>query len=191
MDSVDCLQWYIQFGNIDSSNSRIWYISLYVCIIFYFFHNHLKVSWVQVFCILRQVYSQVFYFFAMIVNEIFFYLISISNIWLLVYRTVRDFCVLILYFSTLPNSLMSINSIMVPSLGFLVYGKWQFYLFFSINILFSKISMTMTPKPVLNKSDENGYLYLPVPDFRGHAFRFSKLRMFSVGLLYMAVITLR
>ena len=45
------------------------------------------------------------------------------------------------------------------------------------------IAVAKTPKTMLNSSGESGHLCL-VPDFRGHAFNFSPLRiMFAEGFL--------
>ena len=51
------------------------------------------------------------------------------------------------------------------------------------------IVVAWTSKTILNNSGGSGHPYL-VLDFRGNAFSFSPLRMFSMGLLYMAFIIL-
>ena len=52
------------------------------------------------------------------------------------------------------------------------------------------IAMAKTSRTMLNSSGESGHPCL-VPDLRGNAFNFSPLRMFAVGLSYMAFIMLR
>ena len=52
------------------------------------------------------------------------------------------------------------------------------------------IAVAKTSKTMLNRSAESGHPCL-VPDFRGNAFYFSPLRMFAVGLSYMAFIMLK
>jgi len=51
----------------------------------------------------------------------------------------------------------------------------------------SLTAVARTSKIILNSSGENGHPCL-VPDFRGNVFSFSPLRMFAVGLSYMAFI---
>ena len=55
-------------------------------------------------------------------------------------------------------------------------------------ISFSSLTaVARTSKIILNSSGENGHPCF-VPDFRGNVFSFSPLRMFAVGLSYMAFI---
>ena len=125
-------------------------------------------------------------------------IISLSDFSSLVYRNARDFCALIFYPATLPNSLISSRSFLVASLGFSMYiimssaNSDSFTTYFLIWIPFSSlIAVANTSKTMLNNSRESGQPCL-VPDLSGNGFSFSPLRMMlAVGLSYMAFIMLR
>ena len=118
------------------------------------------------------------------------FLISLSDFSSLVYRNARDFCGLILYPATLPNSLISPSSFLVVSLGFSMYsivssanGEFYFFSYLdSFYFFFFPIAVAKTSRTMLNNSGESGQPCL-VPDLRGNAFSFSPLRtMLAVGL---------
>ena len=129
------------------------------------------------------------------------YLISLSDFSSLVYKNARDFCALILYPATLPNSLINSSSFLAALLGFSMYNIMSsansdsFTSYFPTLIPFisysSLIAAAKTPKTMLNNSGESGHPCL-FPDLRGNAFSFSPLRMMlAVGLSYMAFTMLR
>ena len=108
-----------------------------------------------------------FILFDEVINEII-PLIFLSDLLLLVYRHARDFCVLILYPATLPNSLMSSISFLVAFLGLSMYSIMSstnsdgFTSLFTIWISFisfpSLMGVARTFKPMLNKDGNSGTL---------------------------------
>ena len=119
----------------------------------------------QVFCLLRFI-PRYFILFVAVVNGIVS-LISLSDFSSLVYRNARDFCALIWYLATLPNSLISSSSFLMSSLGFSMYSIMSsansdsFTSSFPICVPFipfsSLIAMARTSKTMLNKSGESGH----------------------------------
>ena len=122
-------------------------------------------------------------------------LISLSDSSLLVCRNASDFCVLILYPATLPNSRISFSNSLIIYLGPSMYSImsctnsesftssfpiYHWFLFF-----FSLIAIARISESVLNNSGERCHPCL-LPHLRGNTFSISSLRiMFVMGLSYM------
>ena len=76
---------------------------LSVCVIVQYFHQRLRVfSEQRLFASSGRFMPGFFFFFDVMANRI----VSLISLSLLVYKNARDFCVLILYPATLPDSLM-------------------------------------------------------------------------------------
>ena len=144
---------------------------------------------IQVFCLLRQVYSQVFYSFCCSGEWDCFLSFSFRFFVVSVKECKRFLC--ILYPAILPNSLISSCSSLVAFLGLSMYSFMSsansdsFTSSFPICTPFisfsSLIAVARTSKTMLNNSGQSGHPCL-VPDLRGNAFSFSPLRrMLAVG----------
>ena len=119
----------------------------------------------------------------------FFFLCDSS---LLVYRKVTDFCILILYPATLPDSLISNSFFLVETLRFFIYSImsstninsftspppiWMPFISFSC-----LIAVTGTSNNTLNRNSKCGYHCL-VFEFKGKAFSFSPLSLMLAGFV--------
>ena len=120
-------------------------------------------------------------------------LISLFNFWLLLHRSAKDFCVLILYPGKLLNSLISSSNFRVASLGFRYYSIMSSAIIESFNcfpiwilfIFFPSLStMANTFRTIQNNNGKSGHPGL-FPDHRENALIFSQLRiMFAVFDVY-------
>ena len=117
------LPWVVwSFNNVNSSNPPAVYLSLYLC------HLHIRRQVLQtrhiaivhkLFSFLVRFIPRCFILFDAIVNEIIF-LISLSDNLLLLYRSITDFCVLILYPETLWVHVLILIGFLVRSSRFYI-----------------------------------------------------------------------
>ena len=93
-------------------------------------------------------------------------LIYLSDFSLLVYRNASDFCVLILYLTTLLNSLVSSGNFLILFLQFSMYSIMSsenserftsFLTWIPFIFLSSVIAVVRTSRTMLNNSVENGH----------------------------------
>ena len=106
----------------------------------------------------------------------------------------QQISVLILYFATLLNSLMTSRCFLVASLGFSVCSilstaNSDNFTSFTVQVYSvsfpSLITVARSTKTMLNKSGKSRHTCL-VPDLKGNAFRFSPLSMmFALGSSYI------
>jgi hypothetical protein len=126
-------------------------------------------------------------------------LLSFAFCALLVYRKATDFCMLILYPSTLPKEFMIFGRFLVEFWGSLRYkiimssaNRDSLTSFFPIRVPFISCSYLMplarNSKTILNRSGESRQPCL-IPDFKGNHFSCSPFRMmWALGLSYIVFI---
>ena len=112
--SVDFFGQYTHFHYVCFSNSRTWYIFPSIHVVLDSFHQCFIVFYIQAFFTLGKFIPKYFILFIAVVNGIVS-LVSLSDFSLLVDRSARDFCVLILYLVTLPCSLINCSKFLVAS----------------------------------------------------------------------------